>query len=69
MRRIVPNFENCSLEEFKAATKNGASNRGACRLQALRLDLALADEASAPQNPPHFRPLPWLTSPRPRIRN
>lgn len=37
MRRIVPNFENCSLEELKAATKNSASNRGARRLQALRL--------------------------------
>jgi transposase len=37
MRRIAPNFENCSLEELKAAEKNAASKRAARRLQAIRL--------------------------------
>lgn len=37
VRRIAPNFENCSLEELQAAEKNAASNKAARRLQALRL--------------------------------
>jgi transposase len=37
MRRIAPNFENCSCEELQAAERNAASKRGARRLQALRL--------------------------------
>jgi putative transposase len=37
VRRIVPNFENCSLQELVAAEKNSASNRAGRRLQALRL--------------------------------
>lgn len=37
VRRIAPIFENCSLEELKAAEKNAASKRAARRLQAVRL--------------------------------
>jgi transposase len=37
VRRIAPNFENSSMQEFKAAEKNAASKRAARRLQALRL--------------------------------
>lgn len=37
VRRIAPNFENCSLPELKAAERNAASNRAARRLQAMRL--------------------------------
>ncbi len=37
MRRIAVNFENCTLEQLKAAEKNAASKRAARRLQAIRL--------------------------------
>jgi transposase len=37
VRRIAPNFENCSLQELKAAEKNAASKRAARRLLAMRL--------------------------------
>jgi transposase len=37
VRRIAPNFENCSLEALQAAEKNAARNRAGRRLQALRL--------------------------------
>ena len=37
VRRIAPNFENCSFQELKAAEKNAASNRASRRLMAMRL--------------------------------
>ena len=37
VRRIAPNFENCSLQALKAAEKHAASNRAARRLMAMRL--------------------------------
>jgi transposase len=37
VRRIAPNFENCTLGELQAAEKNAGSNRAGRRLQALRL--------------------------------
>jgi transposase len=37
MRRIAPNFENCSLEQIQSAEKNSTSNKAARRLQSLRL--------------------------------
>jgi transposase len=37
VRRIAPNFENCTLQELKVAEKNAASKRAARRIMAIRL--------------------------------
>src|SRR5512140_3038837 len=37
VRRIAPNFENCTLGALQAAEKNAASKRAARRIMALRL--------------------------------
>jgi transposase len=37
VRRIAPNFENCTFGEMQAAEKNAASKRAARRIMALRL--------------------------------
>jgi transposase len=37
MRRLLPNLENCSFAEIRAAEKCAASGRAHCRLMAIRL--------------------------------